>query len=168
MRKTSEEITREVFGKGSRWIGWDNWFRHQPIFTYIQKKVDQGLEVLSTRDFFVKDQGGTFKDCIMVCINNRTGSLETVWLSSGLEEGGLLLKEKSTSYYPTNDTEISTHLAEMFDDPWRPTLEELDLFELLYGDEQMLIDMDRKFYGTVLAYNKAVLKGTAKIVFMDQ
>lgn len=168
MRKTSEEITREVFGKGSRWIGWDAWLKHQPVFKYIEKKVEQGLEVLSTRDFFVKEPSGTFKDSILVCIDNRAGLLEKICLSSSQEEGGLVLKEKSTSYYPTGPDGIPTHLAEMFDDPWRPTFEELDLFEVLYGDEQILIDMNRKFYGTVLAYNKAVLKGTAKIVFIDQ
>lgn len=168
MRKTSEEITREVFGKGSRWIGWDAWFKHQPIFKYIEKKVEEGLEVLSTRDFFVTDTLRDFKESILVCINNRTGAIDAIHLSSLLEEGRVSLGERESYYFPTNDPEAYTQLGEMFDDPWRPTFDELDLFQVLYGDEQMLIDMDRKFYGTVLGYNKAVLKGNVKIMFMDQ
>lgn len=172
MRKTSEEITREVFGKGSRWIGWDNWLKHQPIFKHIEKKVEEGREVLSTRDFFVQRRGGDLKDSIFVCVDNRTGQLKNVLIPSYIEPGGLMVEKKSSTYFPNGDTKTTVSLGiglgEMFDDPWRPTSEELDLFQVLYGDEQVLIDMNRKFYGTVLSYNKSVLKGDVKILFMDQ
>lgn len=168
MRKTNEEITREVFGKGSRWIGWDNWLKHQPIFKYIEKKVEEGREVLSTRDFFVQHRSGSFKESILACIDNRTGELKTISIPAYGETGGIVLNEKTSSYFLSPEEAALIRLEEMFDDPWRPTFEELDLFEMIYGDDQMLIDIDRKFYGTVLSYNKAALRGDVKIVFMDQ
>lgn len=168
MRKTSKEITREVFGKGSRWIGWDAWLKHQPMFKYIEKKVEEGRQVLSARDFFVQDRSGSFKDSILVCVNNLTGELETISIAAHADDGGLMVGQRSSDYFPTNDRTNFISLGEMFDDPWRPTFEELDLFQVLYGDEQMLIDMDRKFYGTVLSYNKGALRGDLKLVIMDQ
>lgn len=77
MRKTSEEITREVFGQSARWIGWDNWLKHQPIFKYIEKKVEEGLSIMSTRHFMARrPMGAMAQDMIYVATNDRrTGPL---------------------------------------------------------------------------------------------
>lgn len=169
MRKSDEEITREVFGKGSRWIGWNQWLRYQPVFKFIADKVEEGVSVLSTVHFYVSD--GTsmdFDKMIYVSIDHKRGVLETLHIP-GSWGGGVSLHMKATSStYNDNSGTGLKKFAEVFVDPWRPTFEELDLFTVLYGDEQYLIDMDREFYSTISRFNKAALKGTIRHHFMSQ
>lgn len=162
MRKSDVEIMREVFGKGSRWIGWGAWLQYQPVFKYIAKKVEEGVSVMSTRHFMVSDRrGGQFPgEMIYVDINHRTGELARLVLPGVSGNESIDIRPQSCHY---QDKTIS----EMFDDPWRPTEEELDLFAMLYGDDQILIDMDKEFYATIVHFNKAALKNNLKINFMD-
>lgn len=166
MRKSDEEITREIYGQGSRWIGWDNWLKHQPIFKYIERKVEEGLSVMSTRHFMVRHpMGETAQDMIYVAINHNTGALESLTIPGSFDVKDTLLMRPNSSQI--NLGEYQVDVSEMFEDPWRPTIEELDLFEMLYGDDQVLMELNRGFFGTVQKFNKAALRKEAKIVFLE-
>lgn len=166
MRKTSEEITREVFGQSARWIGWDNWLKHQPIFKYIEEKVEEGLSVMSTRHFMVRHpRGATAQDMIYVAIDHKTGALDGLTIPGAFDVKDTLHMRPNSSRI--NLGEYQMDVSEMFEDPWRPTIEELDLFEMLYGDAQVLIELNRGFFGTVQKFNKAALRKETKIVFWE-
>lgn len=166
MRKSGEEITREVYGQGSRWIGWDNWLKHQPIFKYIEKKVEDGLSVLSTRNFMVKHPlGARTQDMIYVAIDHKTGALESLTIPGAFDVNDTLHMRQNSSRVCMGEYQM--YISEMFEDPWRPTIEELDLFEMLYGDDHVLVGLNRGFFGTIQKFNKAALRGEAKILFWE-
>lgn len=173
MRKSQEEIIREVFGQGARWIGWHHWLKHQPIFKFIEHKVERGLDVMTTKDFFVRlvKEGQTNTDSmIYASINNATGNLEAVNIPCYDGKGCIRVKSNSSVYYEdVKDTTCRpVELQEMFDDPWKPTHDELDLFQMLYGDEQLLIDINKEFYGTIMKYNRAAGSNTTAIFYPEQ
>lgn len=166
MRKTSEEITRAVYGESSRWIGWDNWLKHQPIFKYIEKKVEEGLSVMSTKHFMVRHPLDPYAwDMIYVAINHKTGALDSLTIPGSFDARDTLLVRANSSLINLGD--FRGEISEMFEDPWRPTFEELDLFEVLYGDDQVLLELNRGFFGTVQKFNKAALRKETKIVFWE-
>lgn len=165
MRKTDKEIMREVFGKGSRWIGWNNWLKHQPVFEFIERKVEEGVSVMSTKHFFVLGKDTRPMDAPYVNIDHRTGELKCVSFHGEAAHNVLTVNTHGSLF---TDGEKHIQLNDIFEDPWRPTEDELDLFQVLYGDEQLLIDLNREFYAGVLKLNKAVLRGEAKIAFMNQ
>lgn len=156
MRKSSEEITREVFGKGSRWIGWEHWLKHQIIFKYIMHKVEQGSIISNRASFYIKtkmEAGWTTKDMMKVNIDPETGDLKSVEIPGGDGKSRLTVTSNACVYSDGDKKEVQ--FSEIFEDPWKPTFEELDLFQVLYGDEQILIDMNREFFGIVRKYDKA-------------
>lgn len=160
MRKSHEEMAREVFGQGSRWIGWGHWLQHQVIFKFIRHKVEKGIEVMSSADFYVRltKEGHTNTETmIRADIHKDTGELKAVKIPCYDGKAMIVVKENSSVYLANTDPLGSPgiDLQEMFDDPWRPTHDELDLFQMLYGDEQLLIDINKEFYGTVMKYNRA-------------
>lgn len=166
MRKSSEEITREVYGQGCRWIGWDNWLKHQPIFKYIEEKVEEGVSVLSTRHFFVRHPLSSAADSmIFVEVDHKAGLLNSITIPGSFNELDRLTVRPNSSRVRLGDHEVE--VSEMFEDPWRPTIEELDLFEVLYGDDQVLMELNRGFYGTIQTFNKAALRKETKIVFWE-
>jgi len=166
MRKTSEEISRAVYGQSSRWIGWDNWLKHQPIFKAIEEKVEEGLSVMSTRDFMVRrPMSATVQDMIYVAINHKTGELDSLTIPGSFDPRDTLRVRANSSLINLGD--FRGEIAEMFEDPWRPTMEELDLFEVLHGEDQVLLELNRGFFGTIQKFNKAALRKETKIVFWE-
>lgn len=169
MRKSDVEITREVFGKGSRWIGWNHWLRHQVFFKYLEKKVEEGSWIGCRADFYLNPNPvrpsvpkPETSEMIRVRIHKDTGGLEGLVIPSATpwsrKKGFLYVEQRSSIYFPDGLKE-GVRLEEMFQDPWRPTPEELDLFELLYGDDQILIDMDKAFFSQVRMLEKTINKG---------
>jgi hypothetical protein len=157
MRKSQEEITREVFGQGSRWIGWNHWLTHQLVFKYIWNKVEQGTILGSRASFYLRtrtESNWATKDMIKVNIDNQTGDLSSVEIPGGDGKSRLTVMANCSVWLDSDG--VSVTLSEMFEDPWRPTFEELDLFQVLYGDEQILIDINREFFGITRKFDKAV------------
>lgn len=165
LRTRSENITRELYGKGSRWIGWNNWLRHQPIFKYIEEKVEEGRSVMSIRNFMVRhSMSALSQEMIRVAIDHQTGMLDRLTIPGAFNSKDWLRVRSNSSLVNLGDYQVE--LGEMFEDPWRPTFQELDLFEVLYGDDQVLLELNRGFFGTIQKFNKAALRKEAKIVFL--
>lgn len=170
MRKDQDEIIREVFGQGARWIGWNHWLQHQVIFKFIQHKVEKGIEVMSAKDFYIrltKEGHVNTETMIRANIDKDTGDLVSVNIPCYDGKAMIVVKENSSVYWANTDPigATGTDLQEMFDDPWKPTHEELDLFKMLYGDEQLLIDINKEFYGTVMKYNRAAGSNNVAIFY---
>lgn len=166
MRKSDEEITREVFGQGSRWIGWNHWLKHQVFFKYLDYKVEKGLEILSRASFYLKTSSDSPFDTITmikVNIDPQTGDLVSVEIPGYTNKARLIVTANACTYDNGNGAKI--HLSELFEDPWRPTFEELDLFEVLYGDEHILIQMNREFFGVVRKFDKAAGTNTLSVFY---
>ncbi|ATS93579.1 hypothetical protein P1A145kb_p179 [Pectobacterium phage DU_PP_I] len=167
MRKTSEEITREVFGQGARWIGWNHWLKYQVFFKFLEYRVERGIDVDSRASFYLKtktDSSGDIEKMVKADIDSETGDLVS------LEIPGLILSRSrltvtGNSCIYDNGAGLKTHLTEMFDDPWRPTFEELDMFQMLYVDEQILIDMNREFFDVTRKLDKAEGSNTLPVFF---
>lgn len=167
MRKTSEEITREVFGQGARWIGWNHWLKHQVFFKFLEYRVERGIDVDSRASFYLKtktDSSWDIEKMVKANIAPESGDLVSLEIPGlMLSRSRLTVTENSCIY--DNGARLKTHLTEMFDDPWRPTFEELDMFQMLYGDEQMLIDMNREFFGVTRKLDKAAGSNTLSVFF---
>lgn len=167
MRKTTEEITREVFGQGARWIGWNHWLKHQVFFKFLEYRVEKGIDVNSRASFYLKtkiDSSWEMEKMVKANIDPETGDLVSVEIPGlVLSRSRLTVTENSCIY--DNGAGLKTHLVEMFDDPWRPTFEELDMFQMLYGDEQMLIDMNREFFGVIRKLDKAAGSNALSVFF---
>lgn len=169
MRKTTEEITREVFGQGARWIGWNHWLKHQIFFKFLEYRVEVGIDLNSRASFYLKkkedptwDTGGMVK----VNVNSQDGDLVSVEIpGQGMKGNRSRLTVTANDCTYEDDTGVKTQLTELFDDPWRPTSEELDLFRMLYGDEQMLIEMNREFFGVTRKLDKAAGSNTLSVFF---
>lgn len=165
MRKTSEEITREVFGQGSRWIGWNNWLKHQVIFKHILKKVEEGKVIRSRRSFYLRCQSGGWAEAEMIKANidPSSGDLVSVEIPSYDTTDRLIVTRNQSCF--VEDKTKQTSFGEMFEDPWRPTYEELDLFQVLYGEEQALIEMNKAFFGVIKKFDRAVNNLSIQIVY---
>lgn len=167
MRKSQEEIIREVFGQGARWIGWNHWLKHQVFFKFLENRVERGIDVDSRASFYLKtkmDSSWDTKNMVKANIDPETGGLVS------LEIPGLLLSPSrltvtANSCVYEDGAGLKTQLSELFEDPWRPTSEELDLFEVLYGDEQILIEMNQEFFGTIRKLDKAAGSNTLSVFF---
>lgn len=172
MRKSDVEIMREVFGQGARWIGWNHWLKHQPIFKFIEHKVERGLDVLSTKDFFIRltKEGHSNSETMMYAhINKQTGDLDSVFVPTYYGKGaGLTVWANRCRYNDGEAGKGPVDMNEMFEDPWRPTEDELDLFSMLYGNEQILIDMNKELYGTIMKYNRAAGANNVAIFYPVQ
>ncbi|MGX4995955.1 hypothetical protein [Enterobacter hormaechei] len=168
MRKTTEEITREVFGQGARWIGWNHWLKHQVFFKFLEYRVERGIDVDSRASFYLKtpvDSSWDTEKMVKANIDPQSGDLVSIEIPGSGIKGNrprLLVTANSCTY---EDCGVKTHLSEMFDDPWRPTSEELDMFKMLYGDEQMLIDMNQAFFGAIRKLEKAAGSNTLSVFF---
>lgn len=168
MRKSQEEITREVFGQGARWIGWNHWLKHQMFFKFLDYRVEKGIDVNSRASFYLKtkmDSSWEMDKMVKANIDPETGDLVSVEIPGiGIKglRSRLVVTENSCTYECDG---AKTHLSEMFDNPWRPTFEELDMFQMLYGDEQMLIEMNREFFGVVRKLDKAAGSNTLSVFF---
>lgn len=169
MRKSSEEITREVFGQGARWIGWNHWLKHQVFFKFLEYRVDRGIDVNSRASFYLKTKMDSSWDTdrmVKANIDPNTGDLVSLEIPGlGLKgmKPHLTVTANSCTYDDGNGVKIC--LPEMFDDPWRPTFEELDMFQMLYGDEQMLIEINREFFGVTRKLDKAAYSNTLSVFF---
>uniref|UniRef100_UPI003D4A2062 hypothetical protein n=1 Tax=Escherichia coli TaxID=562 RepID=UPI003D4A2062 len=168
MRKSQEEITREVFGQGARWIGWNHWLKHQVFFKFLEHRVERGIDIDSRASFYLKtkmDSSWEMDKMVKANIDPETGDLASIEIP-GIGIKGLRARLVVTENCCTYECDgVKTHLSEMFDDPWRPTFEELDMFQMLYGDEQMLIDMNREFFGVTRKLDKAAGSNTLSVFF---
>lgn len=169
MRKSQEEITREVFGQGARWIGWNHWLKHQVFFKFLEDRVDRGIDVNSRASFYLKtkmDSSWDTDGMVKANIDPNTGDLVSLEIPGlGLKGMKPHLTVTANSCTYDDGSGVKTLLPEMFDDPWRPTFEELDMFQMLYGDEQMLIDMNREFFGVTRKLDKAAGSNTLSVFF---
>lgn len=168
MRKTSKEITREVFGQGARWIGWNHWIKHQVFFKFLECRVEKGIDVNSRASFYLKtktDSSWDIEKMVKANIDPQSGDLVSLEIP-GIGIKGLRARLVVSANSCTYECDgVKTHLPEMFEDPWRPTFEELDMFQMLYGDEQMLIDINREFFGVVRKLDKAAGSNTLSVFF---
>lgn len=169
MRKTSEEITREVFGQGARWIGWNHWLKHQVFFKFLEHRVQVGIDVDSRASFYLKtkaDSSWQVDQMVKANICPESGDLVSLEIPGlGIEGNRSRLTVTATSCTYDDGKGMKNNLSELFEDPWRPTFEELDMFQMLYGDEQMLIEMNREFFGVTRKLDKAAGSNTLTVFF---
>lgn len=165
MRKTSEEITREAFGQGARWIGWEPWLKKQNFFSYIERKIKEGLVVKNRATFFLKEGLSPSSDTrkMIAVLVDEAGDLRCLSLPAYTEDTRLEIFKERSIYHPAVGSPVT--LPQMFEDPLCPTFEELDLFNVVFGDEHILLDIQHEFLGTVKRYQKAYLRGDVKILF---
>lgn len=171
MRKSPDEITSEVFGQGSRFIGWKNWLQYQPIFKFIWNKVQESQVIMNRRDFFVKltKEGHHSADTmIVVRVDKVHGDLLGIAFGDYQGASWINVRANSSTYWAdtkSREEDPGKELGDLFENPFKPTFDELDMFEVVYGDEQVLIEINRAFYPTILKYNKAVQNGNVSIFF---
>lgn len=156
------------YGRGARWIGWDSWLKHQPLFKYIEERVDQGKRIGNRASFELLPQisaWGRSRNYIQVHIDKETGDLKYLTVFS--EELTILeISRNSTKLLRVNEPTIV--MDEMFDNPTHPTDQELDFFEMLYGDDFILVDMNKDFFPTFRALEKARLNGTLIMKIIEE
>lgn len=156
MRKRNEEIIREVFGKGCRWIGWKPWISKSEVFKHIMKKVREGQQVGNLRDMYLKIglENWSPRSMLKAEIDKDTGHMKSLRIPCHDSDDVLIVTENLCTYKKEGGWEIT--IGDVFEDPLKPTTDELDLFRVLYGDEQVLIDINQEFYATILKTDKAL------------
>lgn len=168
MRKSNEEISREVFGRGTRMLGWKSWFVFQPFFKEIERQVERSKEVGSRKDMLIK--GGVSASHfdgkgIYLKVDSETGYL--VYFSlPGANNTELLVYAEDSVYCPSK--EIKKPLVNIFDDPQKPSFEELDAFTVIYGNEDVLLDIAHEFSPAIIAFNKSAVKNSLSVQWLEK
>jgi len=168
VRKSTEEISREVFGKGARMLGWKSWFVFQPFFKEIEKHVAKSKEVGSRKDMLMK--GGVSASHfdgkgIYLKLDSENGDL--VYFSlPGSYNAELLVYAEDSVYCPSKD--IKKPLGNIFDDPQKPSFEELDAFTVIYGNEDVLLDIAHEFLPAIIAFNKSAVKNSLSVQWLEK
>lgn len=168
MRKSNEEISREVFGRGTRMLGWKSWFVFQPFFKEIEKQVARSKEVDSRKDMLMK--GGVSASHfdgkgIYLKVDSETGEL--VYFSlPGANNTELLVYPDHSIYCPSKS--IQKPLGDIFENSQRPSFEELDAFTVIYENEEVLIDIVHEFLPAVVAFNKSAVKNSLSVQWLEK
>jgi hypothetical protein len=156
------------YGRGARWIGWNHWLKHQPLFQFIEDKVKQGKGIGNRASFELLPQisaWGRSRNYMQVHLDSETGDLKYLTVFS--EQLTILeISETSTKLLRVNEPTLV--IDEMFENATHPTDQELDFFEMIYGDDFILVDMNKDFFPTFRALEKARLNGTLVMKIIEE
>ncbi|WWT49374.1 hypothetical protein [Escherichia phage vB_EcoM-LTH01] len=164
-KRNIENHVLNAYGKGARWIGWDHWIKHQPFFKAAEKKIEESVAVGNRKSIYVYaiSESNWSTPAITLYLDGNTGELECVKILSVDDVYTVLnIYRDSTVLIKRNEAQVV--FEDLFQNPTHPTDEELDLFTALYGDDDILLDLNPMFFQRVQHLNKAAVKNAMKFI----